>query len=77
MKLSNSTRNAVLGALAFTLTPTAAMATTAGDVDTMQETRDDDDGFDWGLLGLLGLAGLLGLKKKDNDVHVDARRNTR
>ena len=41
--------------------------------------RDDDDGFDWGLLGLLGLAGLLGLRKRDNhgDIHVDARDNTR
>ncbi|MDQ3079039.1 MAG: hypothetical protein M3R03_03470 [Pseudomonadota bacterium] len=72
MKLAISTRNAVLGALAFTLTPAAAMATTAGDVGTTQETRDDDDGFD---IGSLGLAGLLGLKKKDYDVHVDSRRN--
>jgi hypothetical protein len=76
MKLSNSTRNVVLGALAFTLMPAAGMATTADDTGMTQESRDGDDGFDWGLLGLLGLAGLLGLKKKDNDVHVDARRNT-
>jgi hypothetical protein len=43
--------------------------------------RDDDDGFDWGLLGLLGLAGLLGLKRNDDhrarDIHVDARNDTR
>jgi MYXO-CTERM domain-containing protein len=39
--------------------------------------EDDDDDFPWGLLGLLGLAGLLGLKRKDNDIHVDARRDTR
>ncbi len=29
------------------------------------DTRDDDDGFDPGLLGLVGLAGLLGLKRRD------------
>jgi hypothetical protein len=75
MKLTISTRNAVLGALAFTLTPAAAMAATAGDTGITQESGDDD-GFDIGLLGLLGLAGLLGLKKKDHDVHVDNRRNT-
>jgi len=47
---------------------------------TQYAAREEDDGFDWGLLGLLGLAGLLGLRKKDDDrgdVHVDARRNTR
>ena len=61
MKLAKTTRNAVLGALAFTLAPTAAFAATA---DSSYEGRDDD-GFDLGLLGLLGLAGLLGLKRKD------------
>ena len=73
MKMTPTIRNAVLGALAFTLAPTAAFAATTT-VDTT-ESRDDDD-FDWGLLGLLGLAGLLGLKRKDDDVHVDTRRNT-
>ncbi len=76
MKLGIETRNAVLCALAFTLTPAAAMAATTANADTTYDSRDDDDGFDWGLLGLLGLAGLLGMKKKDDDVHVDARRNT-
>lgn len=38
----------------------------------MAESRDDDDGFDLGLLGLLGLAGLLGLKRKDDD-HINDR----
>jgi hypothetical protein len=28
-----------------------------------------------GLLGLLGHAGLLGQKRKDADIHVDARHN--
>ena len=36
--------------------------------------QEDDDDFPWGLLGLLGLAGLLGLKKRERDIHVDARR---
>jgi MYXO-CTERM domain-containing protein len=34
--------------------------------------RDEDSGFDWGLLGLLGLAGLAGLagrKKRDDTLH--------
>jgi hypothetical protein len=66
-------RNAVLASFAFVAVPTAAQPTDNG---TTYEADQDDDGFDWGLLGLLGLAGLLGLKKKDNDVHVDARRNT-
>lgn len=73
MKLVTGTRHAWLCALAFTLAPTAALATTAA--DTTYEARDDDDGFDLGLLGLLGLAGLLGLKRKDDD-RVDTRRDT-
>ena len=76
MKLGTATRNAVLCALAFTLTPSAAMAATTANIDTTYESRDDDDDFDWGLLGLLGLAGLLGIIKKDDDIRVDARRNT-
>jgi hypothetical protein len=68
MRLAKSTRNALLGTLAFTLAPTAALAAAA---DTTYEERDNDD-FDVGLLGLLGLAGLVGLKRKD-----DHRGNTR
>lgn len=41
--------------------------------NTVEPERDDDD-FPWGLLGLIGLAGLLG-RKKDGDIHVDARRD--
>ena len=69
-------RNALLASLAFVAVPVAAQETNA--VDTTYQNEDDDDGFDWGLLGLLGLAGLLGLRKKDddNDINVDARRNT-
>jgi MYXO-CTERM domain-containing protein len=62
----------------------AAMAQNTGDAgynttDTQYTTveREDDKDFPWGLLGLLGLAGLLGRKRKDADIHVDARRDTR
>lgn len=37
---------------------------------TRTDVRDDDDGFDWGLLGLLGLLGLAGLKRRDDHVRV-------
>ncbi|HYW17502.1 MAG TPA: WGxxGxxG family protein [Allosphingosinicella sp.] len=78
-------RNSVLKhaalAAALALSPAAALAqtndSTVGTTDTtysqpMQQEEEDD--FPWGLLGLLGLAGLLGLKKKERDIHVDARR---
>ena len=73
----------VLAAAAVLLLPTSALAQTTTDnvtVDTGIEEpveRDDDDDFPWGLLGLLGLAGLLGRKKRDDDIRVDARRDTR
>lgn len=78
------TRAAILSAAAFAFVPAAAVAQNAADTaydttttNTQYTTveREDDD-FPWGLLGLLGLAGLLGLKRKDNDIHVDARRDT-
>lgn len=78
-------RNTVLKhaalAAALALSPAAALAqtndTSVGTTDTTyaQPVQEDDDDFPWGLLGLLGLAGLLGLKKRERDIHVDARRN--
>jgi len=68
---------------ADTIDPTlnGSVATTGTDPllnETTPPVREDDDNdFPWGLLGLLGLAGLLGLRKKEPDVHVDARRDTR
>jgi MYXO-CTERM domain-containing protein len=71
-------------AAALTLSPAAALAqndATVGTTDTTDTTyaqpvhQEEDDDFPWGLLGLLGLAGLLGLKKRERDIHVDARRN--
>jgi len=80
MRHSVLTQAAIVAAL--TLSPAAALAqndTTAGTAtDTTYATpvqQEDDDDFPWGLLGLLGLAGLLGLKKRERDIHVDARRN--
>jgi MYXO-CTERM domain-containing protein len=52
-------------------TTTGGTGTTAGGTGTTSTTttdtttrRNDDHGFDWGLLGLLGLAGLAGLRRK-------------
>ncbi|HEX9964777.1 MAG TPA: WGxxGxxG family protein [Allosphingosinicella sp.] len=73
-------KHAALAAV-LTLSPAAAVAqndTTVGTTDTTYAQpvqQEDDDDFPWGLLGLLGLAGLLGLKKRERDIHVDARRN--
>jgi MYXO-CTERM domain-containing protein len=65
--------------LAAPVTAVAATTTTAdnGTTTYTTEREDDDNDFPWGLLGLLGLAGLLGRKKRDSDIHVDARRDTR
>ena len=47
--------------------------------DTSHRTtvEKEDNDFPWGLLGLIGLAGLLGRKRKEADIHVDARRDNR
>ncbi len=70
------------GALVATflvLSPAAALAQDEANNTTTDTqyvaTEEEDDDFPWGLLGLLGLAGLAGLKKKESDIHVDARRN--
>lgn len=82
----------LLAAAFITLTPSAAFAQNATDgettvtnsydpaTDTQRTTavtREEDNDFPWGLLGLLGLAGLLGRKRKEADIHVDARHNNR
>ena len=66
--------------MTFMAAPAGAQNTVDGNyVETYPTNveQEDDDEFPWGLLGLLGLAGLLGLKKRDSDIHVDARRDTR
>jgi hypothetical protein len=45
-----------------------------GEVDIGDSQRDLGGNSRVGLLGLLGLAGLLGLKRREPDIHVDARR---
>jgi MYXO-CTERM domain-containing protein len=71
-------RHAALAALALAAaSPAPVLAQdNAGGTDTQYDvqTREEDDDFPWGLLGLLGLAGLLGLRRKERDIHVDARR---
>ena len=53
--------------------PVADPYATTTNVQYADVEDDDDDGFPWDLLGLLGLAGLLGLRKRERDIHVDAR----
>jgi hypothetical protein len=66
---------------AFLLTapaPLLAQVNETGEIYVGEPEQDDDDGNSrLGLLGLLGLAGLLGLRRREPDIHVDARRDTR
>jgi LPXTG-motif cell wall-anchored protein len=60
---------------AFMLIPPAqaiAQSNDKGEVD-VGDTHQSQGNSKLGLLGLLGLAGLLGLKRKEPDIHVDAR----
>lgn len=52
-----------------------AQANDTGEVDVGNAQPSDDANSKLGLLGLLGLAGLLGLKRREPDIHVDARRD--
>ena len=77
-------RNAALAAaFGLALTGGAALAQDGNDTvvdpntNTTYAVEQDDDDFPWGLLGLAGLAGLLGLKRREPDIHVDARRDTK
>ena len=70
----------MLMAAALLTASTPAIAQTGGtdEVEVLDERNDEDDGNSkLGLLGLLGLAGLLGLKRREPDIHVDARRDKR
>ena len=51
-----------------------AQGNDTGEVDVSNAQRNDGNSK-LGLLGLLGLAGLLGLKRREPDIHVDARRD--
>ena len=65
---------ATLAPPAFAQNASDGIATETTHTTTVE--REDRD-FPWGLLGLLGLAGLLGRKRKEADIHVDARRDHR
>lgn len=66
-------------AAAFLTPPAQAIAQTndTGELDVGNGQNDDDGNSKLGLLGLLGLGGLLGLKRREPDIHVDARRDKR
>jgi MYXO-CTERM domain-containing protein len=66
-------------AAALVTAPVQAMAQAndTGEVDVGDTHHNDDGNSRLGLLGLLGLAGLLGLRRREPDIHVDARRDTR
>ena len=60
-------RRTLLGSLLiFSLAGVSTTAQAAIQAAGTADTRDDDNGFEEGLLGLLGLAGLLGLRRRDN-----------
>ena len=66
---SNFFRQAAFGSLFLVglavVDSSPAQAATQDVGGTPADTRDDDNGFDKGLLGLAGLAGLLGLRRRD------------
>jgi MYXO-CTERM domain-containing protein len=71
-------RQAILFVAAVMLTPATqviAQSNNFGEVDVGDDQSNDNGNSKFGLLGLLGLGGLLGLKRRDPDIHVDARRN--
>ena len=66
----------LLLAAALVAAPAQAFAQTNDYAEVEVEDGDRDDGNSrLGLLGLLGLAGLLGLRRREPDIHVDARRD--
>jgi MYXO-CTERM domain-containing protein len=52
----------------------APQSNSADEVDVGASSHDQGNSK-LGLLGLLGLAGLLGLRRREPDIHVDARRD--
>jgi MYXO-CTERM domain-containing protein len=72
-------RRTLIFLTAILLTPPVqalAQSNDSGEVD-VGDTQHGSDNSKLGLLGLLGLAGLLGLKRREPDIHVDARRDKR
>jgi MYXO-CTERM domain-containing protein len=54
-----------------------AQSNDSGEVDVGDGQQGHDGTSKLGLLGLLGLVGLLGLRRREPDIHVDARREKR
>ena len=71
-------RTLIILAAALLSPPAQAVAQSnySGEVD-VADNRHDGDTSKLGLLGLLGLVGLLGLRRREPDIHVDARREKR
>ena len=71
-------RVTILFLAASFLTPTAqaiAQSNDSGEVDVGGQQNDGNSKL--GLLGRLGLAGRFGLKRREPDIHVDARQHKR
>ncbi len=77
MQFTKTGKAALIGAALITLSPAAAMAAETETTRTTTQQNQGQRGSDipWGLAGLLGLAGRLGRRKKERDIHVDARRH--
>ena len=73
--------NALLMALLVAFAPPAYAQMDSADGSIQDQSLDrnaDDEGNPrLGLLGLWGLAGLLGLIRRERNIHVDARRESR
>lgn len=78
MQFTKAGKAALIGAALMTLSPAPAMAaetTTTRTTTTQRNQGQEGNDIPWGLAGLLGLLGLLGLRKRERDIHVDARRH--
>lgn len=67
----------IAAALLAAPVPVLAQANDTGELDITETEREDEGNSRLGLLGLLGLAGLLGLRRREPDIHIDARRGKR
>lgn len=78
MQFTKTVKAALIGTALIALSPASAMAAaveTTRTTTTQQNQGQRESDIPWGLAGLLGLLGLLGLRKKERDIHVDARRH--
>ena len=64
----------VAAAVLAPATEAVAQSNYADEVD-VRDAPQGNDNSKLGLLGLLGLAGLLGLRRREPDIHVNARRD--